>query len=585
MYILGLGDVTHDTSVCLMKDGEVVSAIELERLTRVKHNLKIESNHYTIAEQGHYVSDALSKWTQHYREEQLQRGINYCLEAAGIEKNDVSSIVSSSLFTDAAFSTDVKLIDHHLSHCASTYFPSTYSDSAILAIDGYGFVNKDGSSTSTMFAVGEGNQLNTLLTIEGSHKYSQEELAQGCKNAHMVFENSIGVFYQNISMLLGMGYHGEGKTMGLASYGKPNSAFTYLEKHIDFGDNGSLGIHNREIFIATSEVIGDAKTNLNDAAFFAFKADLAYAHQSMLERMVIHLCLHLYDITKSTNICLAGGVALNSVANSKILNNTPFKNIFIQPAAGDNGISLGCAMYGAHTINNIPRAKKYFSPYTGKAYYNNNLPKVVNEKLDKYKINLNKEDVFSMVAQLISKGRIVGWYDGCSEFGPRALGSRSILADPRQESMKNLLNLKVKKREWFRPFAPAILEESVGDYFEDVVFSPYMLLVAKAKPLALKNIPAVVHVDNTSRLQTVNRFHSPHFYKVIKEFELLTGVPAILNTSFNVAVQAIVETPECAMDCFLSTPIDALVINGELYVKEHCREVFDFKQEQEIMLM
>jgi carbamoyltransferase len=571
VYTLGIGDVTHDPSVCLMKDNQISVAIELERLTRIKHNLKLDPAHYSILEQGNHVQNILKKRTVKFREEQFYTAIQYCLEYAGIRFNEISEIVTSTLYEKPVFTDNSTFLEHHHAHSASTFYPSSFDEAAILTVDGYGFLEKDGFAKSVMFAHGKNNTIDILDNIFGYHDYSKEELDQEAHGSHIVFANSLGAFYQNISILVGMGYQGEGKTMGLASYGSVNKDFFFIRKYINFLTTGKIEIDNRGIFLYVSNLLESAKNKLLTQDFFKYKADLAFAAQQLLEEMIIHLALHLHKLTKSTNLCLAGGVALNSVANSKILKKTPFKNIFIQPAAGDSGISIGCGLHGAHAIKNFPRphikTNKIFSPYLGKTYRNSEINKDSYNKIEKYRLTLEQNELYHEIAKLISNGKIIGWFNGRSEIGPRALGNRSILADPRDPKLKDILNIKIKFREEFRPFAPAILEEKVEKYFEDITFSPYMLLVTTAKPISKKEIPSVIHVDNTARLQTVNRELSPDFYRLIESFESITEIPVLLNTSFNIAGQPIVETPTEAIDCFINSPLDGLFLNGEFFIK------------------
>ena len=570
-YTLGIGDVTHDPSVCLMKGNQILVAIELERLTRIKHNLKLDPTCYTILDQGKHVQSILKKRTVKFREEQFFLGIQYCLEYAAIEFSEISDIVTSTLYEKPIFSKNSIFIEHHHAHSASTFYPSIFDEAAILTVDGYGFLEKDGSARSVMFAHGKNNTIDILDNIFGYHNHTAEELEQGAHGSHIVFANSLGAFYQNISILVGMGYQGEGKTMGLASYGSDNKDFLPIREYINFLTTGKLEIDNRGIFLYVSNLLNSAKEKLSPQEFFQYQADLAFAAQQLLEEMIIHLALYLHKLTNSTNLCLAGGVALNSVANAKILKKTPFKNIFIQPAAGDSGIALGCSLHGAHAIKDFPRYylknKKIFSPFLGKDYKDSALNINAYNNIKEYQIMLDRKDIFHEVAKLISNKKIIGWFNSRSEIGPRALGNRSILADPRDPNMKNILNAKVKFREGFRPFAPAILEESAEKYFEDVTFSPHMLLVTKAKSISKNEIPSVIHVDNTARLQTVNSELSPDFYQLIKKFESITGIPVLLNTSFNIAGQPIVETPDEAIECFLNSQIDGLFLNGEFFLK------------------
>ena len=571
MNILGLGDVTHDPSVCLMKDENITAAIELERLTRIKHNFSRNPQFYNIEEEGQHFAKLLSERTKIFREKQLLQGVEYCLQVENISFDDLDTIVCSTLFSDPVFTERASFIEHHLAHSASAFYPSPFKESAILAIDGYGYVRDDNSSVSAEFSQGENNKINVLKSLDGNHNLTKKEKSLGYKNTNIVFSNSLGVFYQNISVLLEMNYNGEGKTMGLASYGRKNKTLEPLREFINLIPNGTLEINNRECFLYVSKLLNKARQTLEGAKLFQFKADLAYIHQCLLEEMVLHLCQHAYYLTKSKNLCLAGGVALNSVINSKIIAKTPFENIFIQPAASDAGISLGCAFYGAHYLNNIPRASlkmnAVFSPFLGKNYKKTAAINKSSGKIDVYKCKVEPHNLNRKVAALLNEGKIVAWFKGGSEIGPRALGGRSLLADPRNRTIRGFLNEKVKFREWFRPFAPAILEENMSEYFNESVASPYMLFVSSATEKACEDIPAVVHVDNTSRLQTVSKTLTPKFHDLIKSFFDITGIPVLLNTSLNRSSEPIVETPEDVIEFFLATPVDVLVLEDELFIK------------------
>ncbi|MDF1797411.1 MAG: carbamoyltransferase C-terminal domain-containing protein [Coxiellaceae bacterium] len=565
MYILGIGDVTHDASVCLTKNGEVIAAIEGERLSRNKHGMCPNPNRYSIEQQGAHIKSILDSHDMAARESTQQQLINYCLEKADITHNEISYIINSSLHSSPTFQHHAAFIHHHVAHAASAFFPSPFEKAAVLVIDGYGSMS-EGESDCILYGIGSNTSLTTLDTVKGKHTLSADEIQRGIQPPHMVFSNSIGVFYQNMSLLIGMGYYCEGKTMGLSSYGKHHDAIDVIRKNIKLLPEGQIQIDNRTIFNYIKSLLENNK-HLDTQQTFQLKADLANCCQQLTETMIFHACNHLYKITQSKSICLAGGVALNSVANGKILQNTPFENIFVQPAAGDNGIAIGCALYGAHMLSKMPRkysAKKPFSPYLGKTYQSINF--------DKYKgrVSITKRvnNPHALAAQYISEGKIVAWFNQGSEIGPRALGNRSILADPRNAEMKDIVNRRVKHRETYRPFAPAVLQEKAAKYFKPMPLSYYMLLVASVKENAKKLIPAVTHIDGSARVQMVSKLLNPDFYKVIQAFEAITGVAVVLNTSFNDANEPIVETPDDAIRCFLNTEIDVLFINKILITKK-----------------
>ncbi len=569
MYIVGIGDVTHDTSVCLMKDSKIIAAIEEERLTRIKHNLVLDPKKYTLKDQGEHFHDQLKYLTVAAREKKHLSGINYCLSAAGIEFEQIDTLVISSLFADLPFRHKACFINHHLAHAASAFYPSPFKNAAVLVIDGYGSYT-EGTSECVLYAHGRDNRLDTLDVITGCCDFLEQEKKQNLKDTHIIFKNSLGVFYQNITLLIGMGHFGEGKTMALAAYGQDNKEFDVIRDFIELQPDGKISIDNRSIFNYCLQLIERAKLSLTKDQLFKLYADLAYKHQQLLEEMIIHGCKHLYEMTREKNICLAGGVFLNGVANYKILQSTPFEKIFIQPAAGDNGISIGCAMYGNYVLAGKSRKDqigRIFSAYLGKTYNTDEIDRVIKKYAPRLKEEVIESDIYTYAAKLISEGRIIAWFQGGSEIGPRALGNRSILADPRRRDMKETLNLKVKKRENFRPFAPAVLAEHTNEYFDLNTDSPYMLLVSSVRSDEHDIIPAVTHVDGSARVQTVSKDINAGFYKLIQCFNQLTGVPLLLNTSFNGHGEPIVETPEDAIKCFLNINVDMLFINNRVFCK------------------
>lgn len=456
-------------------------------------------------------------------------------------------------------------VPHHLAHAASSFYTSGFKEAAILAIDGCGMI-EEGKSDSILLAEGRGNQIQTLNTIQGVFEHSPEETAAGYGLGHMVFSNSLGAFYQNITLMSGLGYFGEGKTMGLSAYGQDEARYHRLRDWIELRKDGTLGIDNRSIFLQL-EIWKKEIEALKDSQKFQAWANLAFAHQSLLETMVFHLCHGLHQRTGLKNLCFTGGVALNSVVNGKLLTHTPFEAVHLIPPMGDNGIALGAGLYGIHQHLNLPRnPQKQFCPYLGKTYSEKEI-----EAATKDLIPLNSPlSGPELAAQYLSEGKVIAWFWGGSEVGPRALGHRSILADPRDPKIKDYLNHQIKHREGFRPFAPACLQEDLALYFESPTETdgrPFMLEVVRASPLSWEKIPAVIHVDGTARIQTVDPKTEPVFYDLIQAFKKITGIGVVLNTSFNGPSEPIVETPEEAVKCFLSCPLDVLFLNGRGFVK------------------
>lgn len=535
MNILALGGSNHDFSACLITEGEIKYAIEDERLTRIKHSRKLGMKAYKC------------------------KAGEYCLQAAGLTTEDIDMVIGNDFlhpFYYTKFKDKIHLINHHLAHAASAFYPSPFEEAAILIADGCGSLNKDNQHETISFYEGKGQDIREIKKNFGK---SEDE-------TRFLVENSLGAFYGEITNAIGFGYRNEGKTMGLAPYGEN-------KYYKDFSFFYTL--NNKSEFIQTISQLNDMKEfifNLLSAAKteeekFKIKTDIAHSGQKHLEKILIELANYLYTVKPSKNLCLAGGVFLNSVANYKILEETPFENIFIQPAAGDAGTSIGSALYALHALNNKPRKNnQFFSPYLGKIYTDQEIKNVLNEFKDKIHIKLPK-DLNKEVAKHISDGKIIGWFQGGSEIGPRALGNRSILADATNYKMKDIINSRIKHRESFRPFAPIVLEEDQEEYFSTKHPSYYMLFVPEIHKHKQKKIPSVNHVDGTGRIQTVKKSINPKLHDLLLEFKKLTNIPVLLNTSFNDNGEPIIETPYDALNCFLNIDLDFLVIGDYLISK------------------
>ena len=497
--------------------------------------------------------------------------INYCMEFFGIKRfRDIDYIISDWIRikrwirSGPAYNYQMydyikeKLdfekkkiiqIDHHLAHAASTYYTNSYNKSAILIVDG------NGSDLETnSFFLGNKNKIRLLRKF----KY-----------------HGIGAAYTAVSKsILNFGTGGEGKTMGLAPYGKPNKKikinFSLKNINTDFSKfmrrmpYSDVLNHTNDKFrpkLIKQKYPSANSKNIMNSIF----CDWAYKIQKVTEDVMVHLGKEIFKLTKSKNICLAGGVALNSVANYQLLKKTKFKNMFVFPACSDAGIPFGLVLWGYHNILNGKKRVKFNNAFTGIDYSKKKIIKLLKKNNIKFEITKPKK-----IAELISKGHVIGNFFGKSEYGPRALGNRSILADPRNKKMRDYINIKVKHREIFRPFAPAVLQEKSKNYF-DVSHSPYMLQVAKSKKSS--KIPSAVHVDNTARLQTVNKKENKNFYSLIKEFYKITNVPILLNTSFNDKGEPLVEKPIDALICFLKTDLDYLVLEDLLICKKNIKKI------------
>jgi len=564
MYTLGISCYYHDSAAAILKDGHVVAAVEEERFSRKKFD------------------DGFPKLA-----------IDFCLKNVGITAKDLEAVAFYDKgilkferlldnyisfaprglfsFVDVIpkwihkrlwikdeikkhlkdFSGEIIFPDHHLSHAAHTFFTSPFTDAAILSVDGVG------EWSTTSFGDAHDTTINLTHDIRWPH--------------------SVGMFYSAFTYFLGFKVNeGEYKLMGLSSYGKPRYFDTILDNLIDVKEDGSIRL-NMKYFAFTYDKV---MTNDRFAELFGISVrgenekaeqihfDLGASAQLVLEEILLKMVNHVHKKTNEKNLCLGGGVALNGVANYRILKEGPFENIHIPPSPGDAGSAVGCAQYlyfshlkNSRTIEKDPNKRVQNNVYVGPKYSQQEIKIFLDSKNILYKI-FDQSELLKETAKLISEKNIVGWYQGRMEWGPRALGNRSILADPREASMKDILNEKIKHRESFRPFAPSILEEYVSEYFDLDIPSPYMLLVAKVKKPDI--IPSVSHVDGTSRLQSVSKNSNPLYYDLIREFHNITGVPVIINTSMNVMGEPIVNTPEQAYNMLLKTDMDYLVMGDFL---------------------
>jgi carbamoyltransferase len=545
MRILGLGGSHHDFCACLLDEGRVVAAMEEERLTRVK----------TAFGLGPRLARCLAAAE--------------VLTEAGTTLDEVDVVVANDLMNRVyavRFGERVRWIGHHYSHAASTFYTSPFAEAAVLVMDGRGSaLQRDG------LEFGE-----TISCYTGDAEGLRLEHAQygrvgaATRRLDDPYEDSVGGMYESVSKLIGFytstGMGAPGKTMGLAPYGTDRYVSRFAELYT-LGEDGfrhTLAQQAALRELASAELARAGEGQSVDEV----KADLAFAVQSHTEQIVLELARRLHRRTGLRQLCLAGGVALNSVANFKILEDTPFENVHIVPAAGDSGTALGAALYAHHVLESQlwQPSEELFSPYLGRAYSTEAVDAAISEYQEKVRVE-TPANLYGRTAAELAEGRIVGWFQGRSEIGPRALGNRSILADPRRGEMKDTLNAKVKHREAFRPFAPIVLAERQQEYFDSAVPAHYMLLVPRVRPERRAEIPAVTHVDGTARLQTVDKKLNPSLYALVSAFDAATGVPVLLNTSFNDNEEPIVETPRDAMRCFLKTEIDVLVLGDRLLTK------------------
>ncbi len=586
MNIIGISCFYHDSAAALVRDGEIVAAVQEERFTRKKHDPNFPG-----------------------------RAVNYCLKSAGLTMDDIDIVAfydkplvkferileTYLAFAPAGITSFIKAIplwlkqrlgmrdiirkalnydgemiflEHHDSHAASAFYPSPFQEAAILTIDGVG------EWTTTSYGVGKGHEMHIMSDIK--------------------FPHSIGLLYSAFTYFTGFKVNsGEYKVMGLAPYGEPKYLDRIMNELIDLKDDGSFRLNMKYFNYCTGltmtnkrfDHLFDGPPREPESDLTQREMDLARSVQDATELVMLHLARQIYKETGQENLCLAGGVALNCVANGRILREGPFKQLWIQPAAGDAGGALGAALFAWHQYLGNPRQAgitrdSQKGSYLGPAYSSSEIKKFLDENHYPYH-TVSYDELPEVGAHLIEEQKVVGWFQGRVEFGPRALGNRSILGDSRSPKMQKIINLKIKFRESFRPFAPSVLLDRVSDYFELDRASPYMLLVAPVRReiqramtpeeqelfgidklnVVRSSIPAVTHIDYSARIQTVDKQDNALYYNMIKAFERRTGCGVIINTSFNVRGEPIVCSPRDAYLCFMRTEMDYLVMENHVLEK------------------
>jgi carbamoyltransferase len=584
--ILGLSAFYHDSAACLVRDGEIIAAAQEERFTRKKHDASFpeQAVGYCLRESGLNVNEL--DYVTFYEKPFLKfdRILHTYLTYAPVGLRSFLMAIplwireriwmKELIRRELGCVCKVLFPEHHESHAASAFFPSPFSEAAFLTCDGVG------EWTTTSYGVGRGNQIQML--------------------AELRFPHSLGLLYSAFTYFTGFRVNsGEYKLMGLAPYGQPKYRDLILRELIDLKDDGSFRLNmkyfNYGVGLTMTNVafnrLFDRRPRKPESKLTQSDMDLACSVQDVTNEVILRMARHVRKETGQRNLCLAGGVALNCVASGLLLRERIFDRIWIQPAAGDAGGALGAALFAWHQILNKERKTDDVNDsqrgsYLGPEYRNNE----IRAYLETQKIaftELTDDELPGKIAELINAQKVIGWFYGRMEFGPRALGARSIIGDARSPKMQELMNLKIKFRESFRPFAPAVLRERLSDWFELDEESPYMLLVAPVsknrrheiaadqqdlfgfqKLLTIRSdIPAVTHVDFSARIQTVTDRNQPMFYRVIKNFEQRYGCPVIINTSFNVRGEPIVATPEHAFTCFMRTNMDYLLLGNFLLEK------------------
>ena len=557
MKILGLNAFHGDASAALLGDGQLLLALEEERLNRVKHWAGLPVGAAKLCLAGSQPDRiAISRNPRAHLSKKLMRAMLRPHRWRRLASRATNSLritnAGDALATEGIVSKyPIHFVEHHRAHLASAFFASPFEEAVVVSVDGFG------DFSSLMWGLGRGNR----IEVRGS----------------VSFPHSLGIFYTAFTQFLGFPKYGdEYKMMGLSAYGEPrfinqvrelvNTDKDQCRLNLDYFTHHNKGVemtwYNGEPTLApifSPRMIRDfGPPRIPRTEIEQRDKDLAASVQSILEQNYFAMLNFIQKQTKATSLCLAGGVALNCVANGMIFERTNFRDVYVQPAAHDAGTAIGAALYVQHQELNQPRRFHMQHVYYGPEYTDEEVLKELENAGCSWQY-VNDEELVHKTAEAICQGQIVGWFQGRMEFGPRALGNRSILADPRRGDMKDILNSRIKYREPFRPFCPSILAEKVGEYFETDYPSPFMVMAYKIKPTKRNRIPAVTHGDGTGRLQTVERQTNPLYWKLITKFEELAGVPVLLNTSFN-ENEPIVQTPAQAIDCFLRTQMDVLAI-------------------------
>ena len=593
MYILGISAFYHDSAACLLKDGEIIAAAQEERFTRVKHDYSFPTNAVKYCLDFAQIDASDVEYVAFYDKPLLKferilethlafapKGIKSFIKALPLwlkKKLWIRELIKNEL----EYEGEILFPEHHLSHAASAFLPSPYEEAAFITMDGVG------EWATASYGIGEGSDVKIIADIN--------------------FPHSLGLLYSAFTYYTGFRVNsGEYKVMGLAPYGEPKYKDLIYEHLIDVKEDGSFKMNMRYFDYS----VGLKMTNHRFNKLFGGPArkpeskltqkemDLARSVQEVTEEIVMKMAKHIRKETGKKNLCLAGGVALNCVANGKLLQSNIFDDIWIQPAAGDAGGAVGSALAVWHLhLNNARNVNKNDSMkgcYLGPEYDET----FIKEYLDKFDYKYTKLDsgsLFEKVSDIINDEKVIGWFNGRMEFGPRALGARSIIGDARSSKMQKTMNLKIKYRESFRPFAPSVLEEEISNYFDIDRESPYMLLVANVHDdkqikmskeqsdyfgleklnVVRSDIPAITHVDYSARIQSVNSKTNPNYHKLISKFNKKYGSAVIVNTSFNVRGEPIVCTPEDAYRCFMRTEMDYLVLGNFLLDKRDQRKLED----------
>lgn len=595
MNILGISAFYHDSAACLVQEGKIIAAAQEERFTRKKHDFSFPKNAIDFClKTGNIISKDLDYVVFYDKPfikfERILKtyiayaplGIRSFMKAIPLWIKEKLWMKELLINKTLDFNGKTIFPEHHESHAASAFYPSPYDEAAILTLDGVG------EWATASYGIGRGNKIEIM--------------------AELNFPHSLGLLYSAFTYYTGFKVNsGEYKVMGLAPYGEPRFKETILNELLDLKEDGSFRMNMKYFNYCAGLTMTNGRFDKlfggpprkSESRLTQREMDLARSVQEVTEEIIMRMARHVYKKTGMKNLCLAGGVALNCVSNGKLLKEGPFDNIWIQPAAGDAGGAIGCALFtwykylGMERKLNDGRDLQYGS-YLGPEYSSDNIEEFLKSENIPYKYQ-EDDELFDAVAKLLTNENVVGWFQGKMEFGPRALGARSILGDARSQKMQEVMNVKIKFRESFRPFAPSVIREDVSEYFELDRESPYMLLVAPVKESKQKKmteqekklfgieklnivrseIPAVTHVDYSARVQTVEEADNSRYYRLIKSFKELTGCSVIINTSFNVRGEPIVCKPEDAYRCFMRTNMDYLVLGNYILDKKEQQPIED----------
>jgi len=569
MNVLGISCFYHDASACILKDGKIVAAAQEERFTRKKHDISfpINSVNYCLKSQNMQIKDIdyIAFYEKPFLkfERLLYQHLEYFPKGYRIFLSNIFSWFSEKLRVvkiikkQLKYKKDILFIEHHLAHAGGSFLPSPFEKATIVTLDGVG------EWTTTAYGIGKGNKIKLKKEIR--------------------FPHSLGLLYSAITAYLGFSVNNsEYKVMGLAPYGdmnkKTNQYYQKLEKVIDIKDDGSYKLdmdyfsYNYKNRMPSKKLCNllDGNIRKKQEEVTQRHKDIAAALQLIYEEVFFKILNFAYKEIKCSNLVIAGGCGLNSVANGKILRNTKFKRVWCQPDPGDGGTSIGAALFVYNSILNRKRNYVLDNPYLGPAFSDEEIEKFLNENNIKYSTFENRKELIKITAGLIKDNKVIGWFQGGMEWGPRALGARSILSNACNPEMKDVLNLKVKHREKFRPFAPVVCEDNALKYFQCdkpiPLMTDFMLMVYPIKKQFQKKIPSVTHVDGSGRLQTIRRKQNPLYYDLIKEAGKSLGIPILINTSFNIRGEPIVCSPYDAYKCMMGTGIDNLII-GQFMIK------------------